>query len=406
MLTLSPLAASVSSRYLLDPSDCVSSGALADSPFVTVCRRRQDCLVHRACRLSRLLLGSRIVVLTPRRRARRTRSALSSSPVRSLFSSPCFASQLSLTFALAVVLIFTWGFTCAGHFKHLAGKAAPREFQVRSLSLASSSLSLHLPPLARPLADSHFHRSLQNLVTYKAMTFADQITAIDSCVAYHNGPNYTVEVDLVMHADTTLRVAHDVCVLDLSPSRRRRGQPRADSTFSLSRSLAARRLCRTSSRSCRRSTARSCTSTTRRATSPSTARPSRPAPRPPLPPRLSTRPASPRRARASSASSHHKPCRLDDPYRARKGSPVSLASQPRPCSSSAALLEPALRFRLRRTESVFSRFLFSICLVPVKLAQRKHPLVLTRLSARPRASRRQRSARRVHSPLAGPSAAV
>lgn len=28
------------------------------------------------------------------------------------------------------------------------------------------------------------------------MTFADQITAIDSCVAYHNGPNYTVEVDL------------------------------------------------------------------------------------------------------------------------------------------------------------------------------------------------------------------
>ncbi|KPV72986.1 uncharacterized protein RHOBADRAFT_55233 [Rhodotorula graminis WP1] len=79
---------------------------------------------------------------------------------------------------ISFVLIFTWGFTCAGHFKHLAGKAAPREFQ--------------------------------NLVTYKAMTFADQITAIDSCVAYHNGPNYTVEVDLVMHADTTLRVAHDV----------------------------------------------------------------------------------------------------------------------------------------------------------------------------------------------------
>lgn len=143
------------------------------------------------------------------------------------------------------------------------------------LFLASSSLSLHLPPLPRPLAEAYFRRSLQNLVTYKAMTFADQITAIDSCVAYHNGPNYTVEVDLVMHADTTLRVAHDVCVLDLSPSRRRRRQPRADSTSSLSRSLAARRLCRTSSRSCRRSTARSCTSTTRRATSPSTARPSR-----------------------------------------------------------------------------------------------------------------------------------
>lgn len=44
------------------------------------------------------------------------------------------------------------------------------------------------------------------------MTFADQITAIDSCVAYHNGPNYTVEVDLVMDGETPLRVAHDVCV--------------------------------------------------------------------------------------------------------------------------------------------------------------------------------------------------
>ncbi|TNY18740.1 hypothetical protein DMC30DRAFT_335861, partial [Rhodotorula diobovata] len=79
---------------------------------------------------------------------------------------------------ISFVLIFTWGHTCVGHFKHLAGQAAPREFQ--------------------------------NLVTYKAMTFADQITAIDSCVAYHNGPNYTVEVDLVMDGETPLRVAHDV----------------------------------------------------------------------------------------------------------------------------------------------------------------------------------------------------
>lgn len=50
----------------------------------------------------------------------------------------------------------------------------------------------------------------QNLITYKAMTFAEQIEAIDSCVAYHNGPRYVVEVDLVMKGDTPLRVAHDV----------------------------------------------------------------------------------------------------------------------------------------------------------------------------------------------------
>ncbi|BGP52141.1 hypothetical protein JCM10450v2_008112 [Rhodotorula kratochvilovae] len=79
---------------------------------------------------------------------------------------------------ISLVLIVTWSHTCAGHFNHLAGKAAPMEFQ--------------------------------NLVTYKAMTFAEQIEAIDSCVAYHNGPGYIVEVDLVMKGETPLRVAHDV----------------------------------------------------------------------------------------------------------------------------------------------------------------------------------------------------
>ncbi|GAA6011073.1 hypothetical protein JCM10207_005486 [Rhodosporidiobolus poonsookiae] len=79
---------------------------------------------------------------------------------------------------ISLVLIWTWGNTCAGHFQDLAGKAAPNEFI--------------------------------NLVTYKAMTFAEQINQIDSVLVYHSGPRYIVEVDLVMDSDTTLRVAHDV----------------------------------------------------------------------------------------------------------------------------------------------------------------------------------------------------
>ncbi|GAA5882748.1 hypothetical protein JCM3774_003254 [Rhodotorula dairenensis] len=79
---------------------------------------------------------------------------------------------------ISFVLIFTWGSTCATHFQYLAGKAAPLDFQ--------------------------------NLITYKAMTFADQIEAIDSCIVYHNGPRYVIEVDLVMKGETTLLVAHDV----------------------------------------------------------------------------------------------------------------------------------------------------------------------------------------------------
>ncbi|GAA5974598.1 hypothetical protein JCM11641_007018 [Rhodosporidiobolus odoratus] len=79
---------------------------------------------------------------------------------------------------ISLVLICTWGNTCATHFGYLAGKAAPPDFI--------------------------------NLVTYKAMTFAEQIDQIDSVQVYHNGPRYVVEVDLVMDSETTLRVAHDV----------------------------------------------------------------------------------------------------------------------------------------------------------------------------------------------------
>jgi divalent metal cation (Fe/Co/Zn/Cd) transporter len=45
---------------------------------------------------------------------------------------------------------------------------------------------------------------------YKALYFAEQIEAVDSVAVYHSGPNYIVEVDLVMDGNTPLSVAHDV----------------------------------------------------------------------------------------------------------------------------------------------------------------------------------------------------
>ncbi|KAK4699608.1 hypothetical protein P7C70_g6654, partial [Phenoliferia sp. Uapishka_3] len=71
-----------------------------------------------------------------------------------------------------MVLILVWGKTCYSHFQYLAGKAAPLEFQ--------------------------------QLVIYKTLTFGDGIEQIDSCVVYHSGPDYVVEVDIVMAAETPL----------------------------------------------------------------------------------------------------------------------------------------------------------------------------------------------------------
>lgn len=79
---------------------------------------------------------------------------------------------------ISVVLIAVWGSTIYGHFTFLAGKAAPIEFQ--------------------------------QLVIYKAMTFAEGIEKIDSCVVYHAGPDYVVEVDIVMSSETPLWKAHDI----------------------------------------------------------------------------------------------------------------------------------------------------------------------------------------------------
>ncbi|KAI0714832.1 CDF manganese transporter [Earliella scabrosa] len=79
---------------------------------------------------------------------------------------------------IAAGVILSWAHTIHGQFELLAGKSAPREF-------------------------------LQLLI-YKAITFADEIEKIDTVRAYHSGPDYFVELDVVMNADTPLWKAHDI----------------------------------------------------------------------------------------------------------------------------------------------------------------------------------------------------
>ncbi|KAH8153383.1 uncharacterized protein LAJ45_02195 [Morchella importuna] len=52
--------------------------------------------------------------------------------------------------------------------------------------------------------------SMLRLITYISMTHSDQITQIDTVRAYHSGPRIIVEVDIVMCANSSLRVTHDV----------------------------------------------------------------------------------------------------------------------------------------------------------------------------------------------------
>ena len=51
---------------------------------------------------------------------------------------------------------------------------------------------------------------MQQWITYISMTHSPDIVAIDTVRAYHSGPRIIVEVDIVMDADKTVRVAHDV----------------------------------------------------------------------------------------------------------------------------------------------------------------------------------------------------
>ncbi|CAO1638221.1 unnamed protein product [Parajaminaea phylloscopi] len=79
---------------------------------------------------------------------------------------------------ISLIIIVSWTRTAAENFRQLAGQGAPPEF-------------------------------LQ-LVTYNCMLFHDKIECIDSCKAWHSGPKYMVEVDVVMAPNTPLWEAHDV----------------------------------------------------------------------------------------------------------------------------------------------------------------------------------------------------
>ncbi|GFZ48702.1 hypothetical protein JCM24511_06451 [Saitozyma sp. JCM 24511] len=75
---------------------------------------------------------------------------------------------------IAVCIILVWAHTVYEQFTFLAGIAAPVEYQ--------------------------------NL----AMTFSDEIQKVDTCRVYHSGPNYFVEVDIVLPPEMPLWRAHDI----------------------------------------------------------------------------------------------------------------------------------------------------------------------------------------------------
>jgi len=79
---------------------------------------------------------------------------------------------------IAFGVIISWSRTVYREFELLAGKSAPHSF-------------------------------LQ-LIVYKAATFSDEILKIDTVRAYHSGPDYFVEVDIVMDGSTPLWKAHDI----------------------------------------------------------------------------------------------------------------------------------------------------------------------------------------------------
>ncbi|KAG6888233.1 hypothetical protein C0992_009225 [Termitomyces sp. T32_za158] len=80
---------------------------------------------------------------------------------------------------IALGVIVAWGRTIYGEFELLAGKSAPHDF-------------------------------LQ-LIIYKAVTFSEDILKVDTVRAYHSGPDYFVEVDVVLDPNTPLWKAHDLC---------------------------------------------------------------------------------------------------------------------------------------------------------------------------------------------------
>ncbi|EAU92304.2 cation diffusion facilitator 1 [Coprinopsis cinerea okayama7 len=88
------------------------------------------------------------------------------------------SAHLRPGFKIGLGIIFSWLRTIWFQFELLAGKSAPHEF-------------------------------IQYLI-YQAATFSDDIKQIDTVRAYHSGPSYFVEIDIVMDAETPLWKAHDL----------------------------------------------------------------------------------------------------------------------------------------------------------------------------------------------------
>ncbi|KAK4684780.1 hypothetical protein P7C73_g5386, partial [Tremellales sp. Uapishka_1] len=79
---------------------------------------------------------------------------------------------------IAVCIITIWTITVREQFTFLAGVAAPPEYH--------------------------------SLVIYKAMTFHSEILQVDTCRVYHSGPQYFVELDIVLRPELSLRETHDI----------------------------------------------------------------------------------------------------------------------------------------------------------------------------------------------------
>jgi len=79
---------------------------------------------------------------------------------------------------IALGVTVAWSHVVYRQFELLAGKSAPQDFM--------------------------------NLLVYKAMTFSDEIEKVDTVRAYHSGPEYYVEIDVVMDGNTPLWKAHDI----------------------------------------------------------------------------------------------------------------------------------------------------------------------------------------------------
>ncbi|PHH91765.1 hypothetical protein CDD83_10333 [Cordyceps sp. RAO-2017] len=79
---------------------------------------------------------------------------------------------------IALLILFSWAANAFDQVWLLAGKSAPRAY-------------------------------ISKLI-YVTLTHSKHILEVDTCRAYHAGQKFYVEVDVVMDADTPLRVSHDV----------------------------------------------------------------------------------------------------------------------------------------------------------------------------------------------------